>query len=424
MKLIVLGSGVIGVTTAYALAKAGHEVTVIDRQGGPAMETSHANAGEISPGYSSPWAAPGIPLKALKWMLMKHSPLILRPKPDWDKLMWMAMMLGNCTEARYAVNKNRMVRLAEYSREKLLEIVADTGIAFDQRMQGTLQLFRTPSQLDGIAKDVAVLEADGVPFEVLDGDGCVAAEPGLGRVRHLFVGGLRLPNDGTGDCYLFTTALAKRAEALGVAFRYGTGIRRLVCAEGRVTGVETDSGPDSGLERADGFVVALGSYSPALLHPLGIRLPVYPVKGYSITVPIRDGMAETAPVSTIMDESYKIAITRLGGRIRVGGMAELDGFNPTLRPRPRETLHMSLDSLFPHVGDDGDDQYWTGFRPMTPDGTPAVGATRYPNLWTNTGHGTLGWTMACGSAALVADLVSGRAPEIDHADLSAARYNR
>ena len=420
MKMLVLGSGVIGVTTAYYLAKAGHEVMVLDRREGPALETSYANAGEISPGYSTPWAAPGIPVKAMKWLLMKHSPLIIGPKPDWDKLMWTAMMLRNCTEARYAINKNRMLRLSEYSRDKLLSLRDDTGIAFDERMQGTLQLFRTPAQLDGIAKDIAILQADGVPFEVLDQDGCIAAEPGLAASRHRFVGGLRLPNDGTGDCYLFTTALAKHTEALGVRYRYGADIRRFVVAEGRVTGVETDRG----LESADGFVLALGSHSPELAGPLGIRLPIYPVKGYSITVPIKAGMAERAPASTVMDESYKIAITRLGGRIRVGGMAELNGFNPALRARPRETLHMSLNSLFPGVAEEADDQYWAGFRPMTPDGTPAVGATRYANLWTNSGHGTLGWTMACGSAAVVANLVSGRPTEIESADLSAARYNR
>jgi D-amino-acid dehydrogenase len=242
MKVTVLGSGVIGVATAYCLAKAGHEVTVLDRQPGPGLETSYANAGEISPGYASPWAAPGIPQKAVRWLLMKHAPLILRPRPDPEMALWVFRMLRNCTAARYALNKGRMVRLAQYSRDKLIELRAETGIEYDQRMRGTLQLFRTRKQLDGIGKDVAVLRGDGVPFEVLDADGCIAAEPALARVRGLIAGGLRLPNDETGDCYKFTAALAALAQSRGVRFRYGTDIRRLQIADDRIEGVETDAG--------------------------------------------------------------------------------------------------------------------------------------------------------------------------------------
>ncbi|MBN8831742.1 MAG: D-amino acid dehydrogenase [Sphingomonadales bacterium] len=416
MKVLILGSGVIGVTSAYYLAKAGHEVHVVDRQPGPALETSFANAGEISPGYASPWAAPGIPLKAIKWMMSRHSPLILRPGLDAERLVWLAQMLRNCTDARYAVNKARMVRIAEYSRDKLIALRTDTGLAYDERAQGTLQLFRTQAQLDGIAKDVAVLQADGVPFELLDRDGCVAAEPGLAGVRNSFVGGLRLPNDETGDCFMFTNALATLAQALGVRFDYGTSIQHIDVEAGRVTGVHTDRG----LMQADAYIVATGSYAPALLRPLGIKLPVYPVKGYSITVPIID--ESRAPVSTIMDETYKIAITRLGSRIRVGGMAEIAGFDPQLRPAPRETLQLSLGSLFPGVADLAASSYWTGFRPMTPDGTPVIGGTAYDNLYLNTGHGTLGWTMACGSGQLIADIISARPTEIEVGDLDISRY--
>ncbi|MCW2387312.1 D-amino-acid dehydrogenase [Sphingobium sp. B11D3B] len=416
MKVLILGSGVIGVTSAYYLAKAGHEVHVVDRQPGPALETSFANAGEISPGYASPWAAPGVPFKALKWMVSKHSPLILRPGLDPARLLWMAQMLRNCTGARYAVNKARMVRIAEYSRDKLIALRADTGLAYDERMQGTLQLFRTQAQMDGIAKDVAVLQADGVPFEVLDREGCTRAEPGLADVCGTFVGGLRLPNDETGDCFLFTNALAELAQRLGVHFDYGTAIDGIEVDADRVTGVRTSKG----FMRADAYVVALGSYSPALLRPLGIRLPVYPVKGYSITVPIVD--EARAPVSTILDETYKIAITRLGSRIRVGGMAEIAGFDRRLRPAQRETLQLSLGTLFPGVADMGAGTYWSGFRPMTPDGTPVIGKTRYGNLFLNTGHGTLGWTMACGSAQVVADIISARPTEIEAVDLAISRY--
>ncbi|RCS25633.1 D-amino acid dehydrogenase [Phyllobacterium salinisoli] len=416
MKITILGAGVIGVTSAYYLAKAGHEVTVIDRQPAPALETSFANAGEISPGYASPWAAPGIPMKALKWLFMQHSPLILRPQVDLAMLSWLLAMLANCTSARYAVNKSRMVRLAEYSRDCLIDLRAQTGIHYDERSKGTLQLFRKQAQLDGITKDIEVLRKDGVPFEVLDPTGCIAAEPGLAQVRHLVAGGLRLPHDETGDCFKFTNELAKLAESLGVKFHFNVTIRRFKHAGNHISAVETSEGDIAG----DRFILALGSYSPLLAKPLGLDIPVYPVKGYSITVPIVD--ADRAPVSTIMDETYKIAITRLGDRIRVGGMAEISGFSKDLPAARRKTLEQSVGSLFPGAGDLATATFWSGLRPMTPDSTPIIGATRYDNLYLNTGHGTLGWTMACGSARVVADLIDGRKPDIETADLNLSRY--
>jgi len=416
MKIVVLGSGVIGVTSAWYLAQAGHEVTVIDRQPAAALETSFANAGEISPGYSSPWAAPGIPLKALKWMFMEHAPLIIQPKMDMTKLRWMAQMLGNCTSAAYAVNKARMVRLAEYSRDCLTELRADTGLSFDERQQGTLQLFRTQKQMDAAAKDIEVLRAGGVAFELLDRAGCLAAEPGLRGSADRIVGGLRLPGDETGDCFKFTQGLAAKAAALGVTFRHGVSIDRLNTAGGRITSVTTSQGDVS----ADAFVLALGSYSPKLVAPLGLRLPVYPVKGYSITMPIVD--ADRAPVSTVMDETHKIAITRLGDRIRVGGMAELAGFDLSLSEKRKRTLLHSVEDLFGGAGDTRQTGFWTGLRPMTPDGTPVVGRTPVANLFMNTGHGTLGWTMAAGSGRVLADIVSGRATQIDSTDLGFDRY--
>ncbi|WAC28754.1 D-amino acid dehydrogenase [Ancylobacter sp. SL191] len=416
MKIVILGAGVIGVTTAYYLARDGHEVTVLDRQPGPALETSYANAGEVSPGYSSPWAAPGIPVKAMKWLFMKHAPLIIQPRMDVATLRWMAQMLRNCTAERYAVNKGRMVRLAEYSRDCLMEMRAATGISYDERMQGTLQVFRTQKQIDGIGKDIEVLKADGVAFELLDPAGCVAAEPGLAPSRHKIVGGLRLPGDETGDCFKFTSALATLCEGLGVTFRYNVGIDGLRVEGGRIAAVRTGQGEVAG----DVVVAALGSYTPALLAPLGLDLPIYPVKGYSITVPIVD--AARAPVSTVMDETYKIAITRLGDRIRVGGMAEIAGFNHDLSPARRATLEHSVEDLFGGAGDQSQATFWTGLRPMTPDGTPIIGPTRVPNLFINAGHGTLGWTMSCGSGRVLADLVSGRKPAIEAGDLALSRY--
>ena len=415
MKIAVLGAGVIGVTSAWYLARAGHDVTVIDRQSGPAMETSFANAGEVSFGYCSPWAAPGIPQKAVKWLFMEHAPLILRPKPDRDMLAFMARMLGNCTSQRYAINKSRMLRLADHSRTCLAELRAETGITYDERMRGTLQLFRTEPQLEASARDVRALAEDGIPFEVLDREGCIRVEPALAHAREKFVGGLLTPNDETGDCFKFTNALAELAAARGVTFDYGRTVRALDVEQGLVRHVATDRGPVA----ADMVVVALGSHSAALLRPHGIDLPVYPVKGYSLTIPIVD--ESRAPESTVMDETYKIAITRLGNRIRVGGMAEISGYTSDLVPARRRTLEYSVTDLFPG-GDLTRAEFWSGLRPMTPDGTPIIGATGIGNLFLNTGHGTLGWTMSCGSADLLAELVSGHQPSFDCADLAVSRY--
>jgi D-amino-acid dehydrogenase len=417
MKVLILGSGVIGVTSAYYLAQAGHEVTIIDRQPGPGLETSFANAGEISPGYASPWAGPGIPVKAVKWLLMQDGPLVLRPKLDPRMWLWGAQLLANCTERAYAVNKGRMVRLAEYSRDCLIALRAELGLAYDERMQGTLQLFRYQKQLDGAHSDIAVLKQYGVPYELLDPAGCVAAEPGLATAQVGFVGGLRLPNDETGDCKIFTEKLAALCAARGVSFTYDTGIVAIRTEGDRITGVETSAGTLS----ADRYVVALGSHSPLLLRRLGISLPVYPIKGYSLTVPITDH--NVAPVSTVMDETYKVATTRLGDRIRIGGTAEIAGYDNALHPSRRGPLDRSLRDLFPLAGDARKASFWCGLRPMTPDGTPVLGrAGRFPDLYLNTGHGTLGWTMAAGSGRVLADLISGRPADIDTSDLGLARY--
>ena len=416
MKVLVLGGGVIGVASAYYLVRAGHEVQLVDRQSGPALETSFGNAGEVSPGYSAPWAGPGVPIKAIKWMLMQHSPLVIWPMFDPAMWRWGLQMLANCTEKAYALNKSRMVPLAEYSRDCLKALRAETGIAYDDRAQGTLQLFRTQRQLDGIAGDVAVLKQYGVPFEVLDRAGFCKVEPALRHTQDKFVGALRLPGDETGDCFKFSNRLAEMAAALGVRFRWNTRIQGLQVGGGAVTGVHTDAG----LLQADRVVVALGSHSPLLLAPVGLRIPVYPVKGYSITVPITD--AAHAPESTIMDETHKVAVTRLGDRIRVGGTAELAGYSLNLREARRGTLNHVVTDLFPKAGDVSKASFWCGLRPMTPDGTPLVGTTPINNLLLATGHGTLGWTMAAGTGRVIADIVSGKQPDIDISGLNMARY--
>ncbi|POG24941.1 D-amino acid dehydrogenase small subunit [Aeromonas bestiarum] len=416
MKIVVLGGGVIGVASAWYLAKAGHQVTLLERRDGVALETSHANAGQISPGYASPWAAPGIPLKAAKWLLQKHAPFTVRPTSDPFQLRWMLKMFANCTPAAYAINKGRMVRLAEYSRDCMKGLRDELALDYEGRQLGTLQLFRSEIQLDASKRDIEVLEEYGVPYQSLDANGCEGVEPALARVRGKIVGGLRLPGDETGDCFRFTKALAAEAQKLGVEFVFNCAIDEIELAQGRAVAVR------AGEQRfkADAIVCALGSYATGLLRPLGLDLPVYPVKGYSLTLPMTN--RDAAPRSTVLDETYKVAITRFDERIRVGGMAELSGFNLALNPKRYDTLAMVVGDLFPEGGDIQQAEFWTGLRPMTPDGTPLVGPSPVPGLWLNTGHGTLGWTMAAGSGQLLADLISGNTPTISDEGLTLARY--
>ncbi|WP_449465691.1 D-amino acid dehydrogenase [Stenotrophomonas humi] len=418
MRVLVLGAGVIGTTSAWYLRQAGYDVTVIDRQPAPALETSFANAGQLSFGYTSPWAAPGVPFKAIKWLFEEHAPLAIRPTGDLNQYRWLWQMLRNCTSARYAVNKARMVRVSDYSRDCINELRAATGINYEGRQLGTTQLFRTQQQLDAAAQDIEVLREYGVPYEVLDRQGIARIEPALAGKTDMLVGALRLPEDQTGDCQLFTDKLAALAAEAGVEFRFDQTITSIQHDGDRITGVLINGK----LETADHYVLALGSYSPQLLAPLGLQLPVYPLKGYSLTLPITD--AAMAPNSTILDESYKIAITRFEDRIRVGGMAEVAGFDLSLEPRRRATLEKVVNDLYPDGGDLSKATFWTGLRPATPDGTPVIGATPFRNLFLNTGHGTLGWTMAAGSGRYLADLMSGKKPQISSEGLDIFRYGK
>ena len=416
MRVLILGSGVIGVTSAWYLRQAGHDVTVVDRQPGPAQETSFGNAGQLSFGYTSPWAAPGVPFKALKWLFQKHAPLSIRPGFSLAEYRWLWHLLRNCNAKSYAVNKARMVRMSDYSRECINALAKAADIDYEGRQLGTTQLFRTQHQLDDAAQDIAILRDYGVPYEVLDRAGIVKVEPALATTVDKLVGALRLPRDQTGDCQLFTTRLAAAAVAAGVVFEYGQDVQALMHTGERIDGVRINGRTQT----ADVYVAALGSYTPALVAPLGLPLPVYPLKGYSLTVPITD--PAQAPTSTILDESYKIAVTRFNDRIRVGGMAEVMGHDLSLNPRRRGTLEMVVDDLFPHGGDLSKATFWTGLRPATPDGTPVVGATPYRNLYLNTGHGTLGWTMAAGSGKYLTDLIDGKPPEISTEGLDIFRY--
>ena len=415
MRVIVLGSGVIGVASAYYLAQQGASVTVLDRQAGPAEETSFGNAGQISPGYSTPWAAPGIPFKAVKWMFQHHAPLAINMDGSMWQLQWMAQMLKNCNPQSYAINKERMTRVAEYSRDCLRDLRKATGIHYENRSKGTLQVFRNEAQLEAVQRDIQVLKECGVDYELLLKEDLAKVEPALAFAQDKLVGGLHLPNDETGDCYLFTNALANLAKEMGVDFKFNQNVEKLVVEGNEIKGVVVDGK----VLTADRYVLAFGSYSRDFLKPLNLDLPVYPVKGYSLTIPIVD--PAFAPQSTVLDETYKIAITRFDERIRVGGMAELSGFNHGLNENRRATLQMVTQDLFPG-GDMQQATFWTGLRPMTPDSTPIIGATRFSNLFLNTGHGTLGWTMACGSGKLISVLVLNHKTDINTEGLSIQRY--
>jgi len=416
VKVVILGSGVVGLTSAWYLSQAGFEVTVIDRQARSAEETSFANAGQISYGYSSPWAAPGIPAKAIKWLFEEHAPLKIKPSLSPELIQWASQMLVNCQLEKYRVNKSRMLTIANRSRECLAELNRNYDLNYQGRTKGTLQIFRNPAQLKAVEKDIALLEESGTKYQLMDPAQCLVQEPGLANMQGNLVGGLYLPDDETGDCQLFCQQLQQMAEQAGVTFLFNTTVDKLNSENNQVVSVETSQGTI----HADSYVIALGSYSKHLLAPLGIDIPVYPVKGYSLTLPVIN--QQHAPNSTIMDETYKVAVTRFEQRIRVAGTAELAGFDPALPDKRLATLNHVVSNLFPQGVDLAQAEYWTGFRPMTPDGTPIIGQTKFSNLYTNTGHGTLGWTMACGSADILTRIIASQGQQSFN-ELSVERYS-
>ncbi|RQV77834.1 D-amino acid dehydrogenase [Burkholderia anthina] len=427
MHAIVLGAGVIGVTTAWHLREAGCDVTVIEREADVAQATSLGNAGVIAPGYVTPWAAPGMPGKILKYLFKPASPLIFRPTLDAAQWRWIARWLRECEFERFRVNKQRMQRIAYYSRACLH--------AFRERhpfdygaSRGYLQLLRGAFDVEMAQPALKVLRDAGIAFRELDAAGCTAIEPGLRWARQPPVGGIYLPDDEAGDCARFTRELRALCEANGVTFRFRTAIRALDVAGGKVRGVRVDSLDANAAVRrdallaADAIVVALGVDSAGLLRPHGIDVPLYPVKGYSATLVVVDD--EKAPCAALMDESLKTAITRFGPTLRVAGTAELGNRRATLRQQALDTLMKVLDDWFPHAADRASARFWVGRRPMTPDGPPLLGASGIDGLWLNVGHGSTGWAMSMGSGKVVADLVTGRTPEIDLAGLTLARYGR
>lgn len=416
MKVLVLGGGVIGVTCAWYLRQDGHDVTVLDRNEEPARETSYANGGQVSWSAASPWAAPDVPRLALKWLFRPHSPLALRPRLDPAMWAWLLRMAGNLRMARYARNKERLLRLGRYSHDRLTELQQATGIDFDARRRGVLVLHRDARELEHAARDYPLLDRLGITYRPYDRAACLRQEPALAHVQEKIAGGVYFPGDESGDCRKFTLGLAARAAQQGVQFRGSVTVERFVADAGRIECVITSAGD----MRADAYVLACGSYSPLLLRPLGVRLPVYPVKGYSITVPVTNDAA--APQGTLTDEAHKTVITRLGDRLRAAGTAELAGYDLTLRPSRVATLQHVVRDLFPHAGDVDRAEPWTGLRPMTPDNPPVLGETPYANLFLNTGHGTLGWTLSCGSGKVVADIIAGRDPGVDLEGLTLDRF--
>ena len=418
MKVVVLGAGIIGTTSAYFLAKQGHEVTVIDRQDSVSMETSHANAGCLSYGFTSPWASPGLPFSVLKWILTGRSPLIINPNMSVETIKFLYRMYKNCNSRSYEINKSRMLRVANYSQKALLEIETDFDLYYEQKKQGSLQLFWDSKEIEKTQKDIAILDKFNINSQLLSADECVKIEPGLQYVKNKLAGGIQFMDDFTGNCYLFSTEVYKKCVEMGVNFEFNTEIKSLQISNDKIASVSTDSGEI----KADCYSVSLGSYSTKILSKIGIEIPIYPVKGYSITLPVLSN--EDAPQSTIMDEKNKIAITRLGDRIRVAGMAHLTDFDKNLRTKSLDSLMSGLDLLFPKSYESSKEtNFWTGFRPSTPDGTPIIGPTPFNNLFLNTGHGTLGWTMSAGSGKLLANLVSGIDPEISTEGIDMSRYS-
>lgn len=419
MKVMIWGAGIVGISSAWYLADLGYEVIVVDRNSQVAMETSFANAGQLSYGYTTPWAAPNVPKKALKWLFKRHAPLIIRPDGSLFQLQWLWKMFRQCSEQNYLTNKSRMVRISEYSRQLMEQLSHDIPRhTYEGRQKGTLQIFRTQKEIDAIQEDIEVLHDFGVAVTMLTRvQDCLQYEPGLAPVVDRLAGALYLPGDATGDCHLFAKQLFQKCCEKGVQFQFNSSIDNIEFHRDRITAVVING------QRvvADNYVCALGSFSRPMLKTLGIALPVYPIKGYSLTIPIQNEQA--SPTSTILDETYKVAITRFDERIRIGGMAELSGYTIKLIPQRRETLETVMHDLFPQAAIGSDVSFWSGLRPTTPDGTPIIGGSRFANLFINTGHGTLGWTMGVGSGKILADIVSGQKPDIAVADLSLARYS-
>ena len=412
MRVIVLGAGVVGTASAWYLSRAGHEVTVIERQGAAGLETSFANGGQVSACHAEPWAEPGVPAKLLQWLGREDAPLVFRPRAEWGQWAWGARFLFECLPFRNRENTRQILALALYSRDGLRELRRDTGIQYDQLARGILAFHTDEEDFERAVAQAERMRGHGSERDVKTAEECIAIEPALRHAADRIVGGIHTPGDESGDAHKFTQALARLGEEKGVRFEYGRTIKRLEAERARVRCVVlADAAGRDERVSADAYVVALGSYSPLALAPLGVSIPVYPLKGYSITMPLEP--SDEAPTVSLTDVEHKLVFSRLGDRLRVAGTAEMDGYNTDVNDMRCEAIVRRTFDLFPGAGHPARAEYWTGLRPATPSNVPCVGRTRYPNLFLNTGHGTLGWTMACGSGRAIADIVSGRMPEPD-----------
>ncbi len=426
MKVIVLGSGIIGTSSAWFLKKQGHDVTVIERQPGAAQETSFANGCQISVSHAEPWANPSAPLKVLKWLGKEDAPLLFRPRAEWLQWLWGMSFLRECTPGRTADNIRQIVAISEYSRQTLQAVRAETGIDYDCLTKGILHFYTDKKEFDDSLPAAKLMRDLGCQRDSIGADEVVRIEPALASIRDKIVGGDYTETDESGDVYKFTSGLAKKAAEAGVDFQFNTSVTRLLTegsgSSAKVVGVEViDAEGRHKVLRADSFVMAMGSFSQPLLKPLGVNLMIYPGKGYSATYQITN--PDEAPTVSLTDDGYKLVVSRLGDRLRVAGTCEVNGYGRDLNTARCEAITRRTRELFPNACDYENPTYWTGLRPLTPSNVPYIGKTKYNNLYLNTGHGTLGWTMGAGSGRAIADIVSGHYPEVDFAFTGIARRN-
>jgi D-amino-acid dehydrogenase len=409
VKIIVLGAGVVGVTSAWYLADAGHEVSVLERRAEPGLETSFANGGQIAASHAEPWARPAVIPKLLRWLGREDAPLLFRPRADWAQWAWGLRFLRECMPGRFEQHSRSLAGLAAYSRESLRALRSRTGIHYDELSRGILHFATSERDFEALARHTEAMRALGVDREVKTAAECVALEPALAYSEDRVLGGAYAPQDESGDAYRFTRELAALAAGKGVTFQHGVVVEALEAAGEFISAVRAQDG-----ERfaADAYVVSLGSYSPLLLRPLGIRIPVYPLKGYSITLTLGPAEAPAAPSVSLTDEAFRLVISRLGERLRVAGTAELAGYDTSVNEVRCAAILRRVRQLFPQLGAANVVENWAGLRPATPNNVPLVGRGGLRNLFLNTGHGTLGWTLACGSGRALADLVAGRRPDV------------
>lgn len=411
MHIVVMGAGVVGITTAWFLQQQGHQVTVVDRQAQAGLETSYANGGQISVCHAEPWANPSAPLKILKWLFQPEAPLLYRPRLDPYQWRWGLSFLTQCTSARAAHNIRQMVNLGIYSRSQLQALRKELDLDYDHLEKGILHFYTSQQEFDAAMEPARIMRELGCDRQVIDADRAVELEPALKDVRQRIAGATYTADDESGDARKFTQALARRCAEAGVEFRYGTEVLGFDKAGDRILGVQTLTEGRHQVLRADSYVLCLGSFSAVLARRLGLFLNIYPAKGYSITVPVKN--PDAAFQVSLTDDEYKLVYSRLGDRIRVAGTAELNGYTRNLDFIRCRAIVRRAAEILPVAGHWDQAEYWTGLRPTTPSNVPYIGKSHFSNLYLNTGHGTLGWTHSCGSAAALADIVAGRTPEVD-----------